>query len=765
MLIGQQRDAAAAAEAEQAPSWLGLGYEAVKGWASGMNPLPLLEQMYSDTAGHFTAAADAAKKGDYRKLAGEMFAIPGAPADALIGGLVGAHWQQFVKAKRAYDEGNYSEAVGHTAAGILPMVGPMAAQAGEDIGTGDPRTMARGVGEGIAAARPQLPAEMGGALVRGVRGVGRLASPAAHLNPLEAASNAFAESRGVPLDAATATGSRWARAAQKRVANSMGGEATASEMIGQQRDALGRVGDELASDVNAAGAGKAGPAVGPEEAAEGTRNSIRDLITTLHDEANTQYGKLRGYEAKHVDQVPLPPAPIDAVPDYMKAQLRRIVHEMDASGYVKGQLQDERFVDPELHVGGSGQVYSRGSGGAKVYHDITEVMGHEGLSRAEIQDQIERYMGGGQETVATKAALEVARKRYQGNPAISRPEMDLETTGDVPTRHEAARQQTGAMNLAVDLRAAKTALRPIYERLKREGELAPLMGGKADGLRALDRLVNGPDHAPLSVVDGALGDLKSMARGASMPELRTAGQGTAAFAVQQLEKLVRARALAAGPEVLQALEEGRSATKAKAEVGDVLETLREEPIAAFRQLTAPKDAGIKMLRAVRDVAPMKMQDVARAWLEQQLTLARQEGGFGHADRLWSDWNKLGPETKQILFAAPGQTEALDRFFLLAKRIAENPNPSGTAHTMTAFNVLGQIPMYALAKMLYTARGVEAIRGWVRAGAPATTRAGTSVAAPRGVRALAWAGVRQAAKQAGVELPSAVPLAADADEQR
>lgn len=764
-LLAKQREDDAAATKAAEPSWLELGANFAKGWASGVNPLPLLKAMYDNGSGHFKKALEAARSGEFRTLIGESGATLNAPGAAVIDGLIQAHWQQFQKAKKAYDAGRYSEAAGYTAAGVLPLVGPMAAQAGEQIGTGDPREMARGFGTAAAAVRPQAGAEAVGAVARGVgrvvSGAGRAVVGGVNLNPLEAASNDFARAEDVPLDAATATGSRWMRAAQKRTANSIGGEAGATDLINAQRDALGKVGDKLAGEANGA-PGQAGAPVLAEGAAEGVRGSIHDLITTLHDEASKQYGEVRKAEAKpgNLDTVDLKPAPVDALKDWHLVQLRRIAHELDASGHEKPFLERG---NPDLHVGGSGDTYHTAKAGAAVYHDILEKVAGD-PTRADVQGAIEAYLGGGEETPIAKAALDVAKRRFMGDRNLSAAELPIDA-GQIPTRLEKARQTSAEMPMAIDLRAAKKALTPIRDRMGAGGAIAPLMGAKATAYAALQRLINGPDFAPLSVVDEALGDLKAMARGGkngpAVPELRSAGQGTAAYAVSQLEKLVRERAAKAGPDVLQALEEGRAATRGKAEVGDVLEQLREEPIGVFRQLTAPKDAGVQLLRKVRDVAPAKMPDVARAWLEQQMELARREGGFGHADKLWSDWQNLGTETKRILFSAPGQTQALDRFFLLAKRVAENPNPSGTAHNLTAFNV-GSIPVTAgLAKLLYSKGGVDALTRWMASGLP--RRGGAP--AMGATKAAAWASLVVAAKRSGVELPAAVPMAADSGQNR
>jgi hypothetical protein len=71
--------------------------------------------------------------------------------------LIDAHSAQLDKAKQAYADGRYSEAVGHLGAAALPVLGPAAANAGERIGTGD---VAGGLGEGAglvgSVAAPRL---------------------------------------------------------------------------------------------------------------------------------------------------------------------------------------------------------------------------------------------------------------------------------------------------------------------------------------------------------------------------------------------------------------------------------------------------------------------------------------------------------------------------------------------------------------------------------------------------------------------------------
>jgi len=240
--------------------------------------------------------------------------------------------------------------------------------------------------------------------------------------------------------------------------------------------------------------------------------------------------------------------------------------------------------------------------------------------------------------------------------------------------------------LAVDTAPTKAAMKPIYQALQEENALVPFMSesGKGRALVALDRLMKAPDLAPLSIADGALGELKSLAR-VDETFRRTMGQGIAAAAVTNLEKAVRTTAQGAGPDVFRALVEGRAATVNKSKTIEVLNKLDPgskrgapgEPRAFFTAATRPKDAGIKQLRALAGLAPDELRQVGRAWLEETFAKAGPEGWLKHADGMFAEWQKLYPQTKQMLFRDAAHVKDLDNFFLLVKKMSENPNPSGS----------------------------------------------------------------------------------------
>lgn len=65
--------------------------------------------------------------------------------------ILNAQGEQFSKAADDYQQGHYSEMAGHAVAGVLPIVGPAAANAGEQIAEGD---WAGGLGQGAGMLAP-----------------------------------------------------------------------------------------------------------------------------------------------------------------------------------------------------------------------------------------------------------------------------------------------------------------------------------------------------------------------------------------------------------------------------------------------------------------------------------------------------------------------------------------------------------------------------------------------------------------------------------
>jgi hypothetical protein len=139
------------------------------------------------------------------------------------------------------------------------------------------------------------------------------------------------------------------------------------------------------------------------------------------------------------------------------------------------------------------------------------------------------------------------------------------------------------------------------------------------------------------------------------------------------------------------------------------------PVGTASRLTFGNDQNIHLLRQVAKEAPEEMPRLGRATLENVFKKATEGGGFtlNRAAGMFADWRTLGDETKKILFKDPQLRAELDEFFLGIKKLAENPNPSGSALVAVAAGTPGLLladpiggsayvlGMGALAKMLYS----------------------------------------------------------------
>jgi hypothetical protein len=368
--------------------------------------------------------------------------------------------------------------------------------------------------------------------------------------------------------------------------------------------------------------------------------------------------------------VALPKQPVDVLAanqGHLVNQLRRMVHELDASGYVKrtwNDLSQQPGGKTGNAAGGDAEIVA-GSGGAQVFHDIRDrLSAGSNPTRSEVQGALEDYLGGGTETATVRAALDVARERFKGSREVSKPELPPSAM-DVPTRLEAGRVTSEEMGFPVDLTQAKKILQPLYDQMQRQMPVTQQQSSA--GLKAIGNILESRDMGPLSQIDQDLSAIKTIARNQG---------GLAKEAVRVLDSAVRQAAANGGPRVSQLLEQGRQAVKAGVNTEDVIGNLPggkfEEPRAVFAAATAPQDAGIQMLRTLQGETPTAVPPIARAKLDSLLT-------YG-PDKAAGEWTKLGPETKALLFPQPGQIQRLDEFFRLGKLLAENPNRSGSAFT-------------------------------------------------------------------------------------
>jgi hypothetical protein len=663
-------------------------------------------------------------------------------------GIIGSQVGEAEKALDLIKQGRYTEAAGHGAAALLPILGPAAAKAGEQIASGD---IAGGFGKTAGLVAPMA----AGAVVPSEV---KVPGPLAPAGQGVADAAALAESNGVPLDVATASGNRFARAAQHLSDRTLGGGMVADKALEAQKAGLATLGEQLAAK------GYSAP-VSAEAAGEAVRSGVLGQVNANADLANTAYSELRKIEADPANLREITPEAAAPNPDApMRFSFKPrptqddvfsgVLKDAKANGY-RGTVEDLRDAFDQRVASAKDLKASSAEGAeyspSELLSSIRELGGirsfdkdlQPGTTATKLSGEYDNlkslYRNRGVFTEGGKPIDQIVdelRQDPRWKTVLTDNPEDLKSVleeihsspekGPTDLEHylRGAGVQPGTqwwqqgakpmqVALPVDLRPAQQALKPLYDELSRQRDLAPasIIGDKATALQALDKIVNGPTHASLSTVDAVLSDLKRFARGGKageVPALATPGQAAAKQAITNLDGLVQRTAAEAGPDAIDALKMGRSATVAKYQAADVLDGLNAEPARTLKSLIG--DGNLAKLRSVADQAPDVLPQVGRAHLDNLLAM--------EPDKAFAEWKKTGTATKQILYQDPGYVKDLSDFFNLRKMAGSNPNPSGTAHTVATMGQAGlmvsapwigvplQVGTAALSKLLHSDAGVR-----------------------------------------------------------
>jgi hypothetical protein len=706
--LASQHGGSAAGDTSAAPpekprTFMDSASDFVSGFASQFDPRPALKALYEGS--EIKKAVDAYDQGNYAEAAGHlaMQATPVGLSETVkpvVTGAVKSQLDQFRKAKSAYDEGRYSEAFGHTVAGALPLVGPAAAQAGETIGSGQ---YAKGAGQAAGLLAP-FGLDYAKSLIK---------APVRAPLTAEQAAIELADQESIPLTAGQRAGSQVLKNVEGLIQNAPGGAGYAKAAREAQTEALANTGNKIAGEVNPQGSTTM-PAPGPSVTAENAGNSIADAlvqkakdlrqdvnlpnataesagrnvssalnqkIADLHSEAGTAYDKLREIENDPANLKTIQTGTTsaraksafdDLVNQSVESRLSGI-RDIARSGATEmtGKLKRE-YVNPDnpLDVGA---ITGRFGGGFK---EMFPELRHFDESPSEIAAAIEK---GGSTPLyqrLRKAMRDTVVEEEGGEIRMALRDAGL----DEAAQNDRSVAVTKDVRLPVDMRTVKTALQPIYDRLKQTMPIAQQQA--SPGLKAIQNIMEGEDYLPASVADQNLSAIKSIAR-ADNPNLRSVAQGTAAAAVKRLEYAVQAAVSQGGPEATAALQTGRAATKAKYAVADVLDQLKDEPVQTFNRLTAPKDANIDLLRSVAQNAPNQVKSLGHAYAQQLMDTASGEG-FKQSGTVLNQWNNLGSATKKLLFD-PQTTAKLNDFFSSTNRFKSilGNEPVATFRALTA----------------------------------------------------------------------------------
>lgn len=633
---------------QEQPDWYGSAITLAKHYLSSANPVPvaLLKSIYdSKNFGLDTA-----------------YNIAGAQNDL------------FRQAKGAYDRGDYLTATRKTVEGLIPLLGPAISQAGDEMGAGH---YAAGMGDTLGlASQPLVSAGVGKILSAGKVAI------ASKLNPLQKEAVAFADREGIPLDAATRTGNETARAVQNVASKQLGGAGVAADARGAQTAALARTAENLKN--------KVGPGLG-DYTAETAGQSVRDAVQAQAEHyrqgANEAYTQLRDIESKPENLIDVSDtftakqkrateAFNQMVDQSVTARLEQIRADVRAGSTEMTGRTKREFVNPDDPFD-VGPVTGRFAGGfKKSFSELARVEAQPG----DIAKAIERGKGRLFDEVQ-KAVRDAVLEHESGDIRTALRDMDLPV-------------QSQNVRLPVDMRPVKESLQPLYNELQKQWPIAQQQSSQ--GLKALENILNGEDFLSASEADANLSAIKKLQREAK--DARNLGLTTKA--VRELDLAVRGAVTKAGPEAIAALERGRALTKEKYGALDLLDTLRKEPVQVFDQLTARRDTQLNLLRDVKRQAPAEMPKLGRAYLEGLFETATQEGGFGKTGTIANKWDALGPEAKRLMFGSEAQIKDLDNFFRIAKKISENPNPSGTASTLAAATGIGLLITHPVTGVSY-----------------------------------------------------------------
>jgi hypothetical protein len=230
----------------------------------------------------------------------------------------------------------------------------------------------------------------------------------------------------------------------------------------------------------------------------------------------------------------------------------------------------------------------------------------------------------------------------------------------------------------------KPQLQKVFDQMQWGSDLSR---SSSSGYSAMKKILDGPDYVSASDAELGLSGLKELAR-----EGKGRSQGLAKMLIPKLQATIDDSVATAGPNVVKALQEGR--------------------VAAARQVGAD-------------------------WLTKTFEKAQNEGGFHREAGIWADWGRLKPNEKVTMFRDPKLINNIDQFMLGAKRLAENPNPSGSGvlawiagqgamvyeHPVTGVKYI--IGGAALSKLMHSTTAVRALTDGMR-----ISTAGAAVPAAR-----------------------------------
>ncbi len=170
---------------------------------------------------------------------------------------------------------------------------------------------------------------------------------------------------------------------------------------------------------------------------------------------------------------------------------------------------------------------------------------------------------------------------------------------------------------------------------------------------------------------------------------RDVSQFLGSGSMQKYRQVVDQSIASVNPTLLDLVDQGREAVKQQHQVQDLMRDVggrvrpdgsNLKPVRVANNLLAEGDINLPMLQNVAARSPNLIPSVAATYMKNLLDIGSKSGAakesFTHGAAVLAKWDRLGPESKQILFG-PQVAKDLDNFFRLGKYLSENPNASGS----------------------------------------------------------------------------------------
>lgn len=568
------------------------------------------------------------KNGDYGKAAiGVLEHALGGPGFEMI---VKPAIEQAAKAVDYAKHGRYSEAAGHGLAAAIPVFGPAAANIA-DLATGEPEMPPQ---QQVETPHPGEPARAAGQVLTmaALEGLSKTVpeaisakipfAPKESLSPEQTSAVSMADKEGIPLPLGTRTGNKAAINLQGGVANAPGGASIARRALEDTHAAMDTTKNAILEQIHPEEAT-------PESAGRSISQAVEERNSAIAQNGQETADAMAQKGQELADTVHPSPQTPETAADTTRGALESLKSDQSSRA---GSAYD-RLAAIEANPANTKTVELR----REIAPDAKEKLDH--FTNAAMGKDFDALTPQQQESALTAAK----RLGIDANP----------------------RPVTQDLALPVDRRPVKAALKPILEDLKKQLPVAQQQSSR--GLKAIENIVNGDDYTSASTAESDLSAVKAIQREAVNAKTKyLAGKAVTEFA-PTVDKAVSA----GGQDAIDALQEGRALTKAKYATQETIDKLNTEPVKLYRQLTAPGDTAINLLRDVKSKAPSAMPAMARATLQGLLEDAQNGKGIKAAV---DGWGKLGDETKLELFGDPAKVKAIDDYMALRQRISESGSP-------------------------------------------------------------------------------------------